>query len=41
MCTLFDEIAKENDILEKLQNKLGLSLQAAQEYMKLFHKQTI
>ncbi len=41
MCTLFDEIAKESDILERLQNKMGMSLQAAQEYMNMFYKQTI
>lgn len=31
----------ENDILERLQNKLGLSLQIAQEYFDLFRKQTV
>ena len=62
MCTLFDEIAKENevkgraveivetgfefglsenDILERLQKKLNLSLQMAQEYIKMFGKQTV
>ena len=62
MCTLFDEIAKENetkgeakgivetgfdyglsenDILERLQKKLNLSLQMAQEYIKMFGKQTM
>lgn len=62
MCTLFDEIAKENevkgraveivetgfefglsedDILERLQKKLNLSLQTAQEYIKMFGKQTV
>lgn len=61
MCTLFDEIAKENevkgraveivetgyefglsenDILERLQKKLNLSLQTAEEYIKMFGKQT-
>lgn len=61
MCTLFDEIAKENeakgeakgiietglefgipehDILERLQKKLNLSLQTAQEYIKMYGKQT-
>jgi len=70
MCTLFDEIAKENeakgeakgeargeakgiietgfefglsetDILERLQKKLGLSLQMAQEYLDMFGRQTV
>ena len=66
MCTLFEEIARENeikgiekgkaegiieiglemglsekDILERLQNKLNISLQAAQNYMERFGKQTI
>lgn len=62
MCTLFDEIAKENetkgeakgivetgfdfglsenDILKRLQEKLNLSLQMAQEYIKMFGKQTV
>ncbi len=58
MCTLFEEIAKENeakgiveagcdfgvpenDILERLQNKLNVSLQMAQEYLKMFGKKTI
>lgn len=62
MCTLFDEIAKENetkgeakgivetgfdfglsenDILERLQNKLKVSLQKAQEYLEMFGKQTV
>ena len=66
MCTLFEEIARENeikgiekgkaegiieiglemglsekDILERLQNKLNISLQAAQDYMERFGKQTI
>ena len=62
MCTLFDEIARENeargeakgivetgldyglsenDILKRLQEKLNLSLQMAQEYIKMFGKQTV
>ena len=70
MCTLFEEIARENeirgiekgkvegkaegiietglefglsekDILERLQNKLNISLQAAQDYMERFGKQTV
>lgn len=58
MCTLFDEIAKENEakgivetgldfglsenaILERLQEKLNLSLQMAQEYIKMFGKQSV
>ena len=62
MCTLFDEIAKENevkgraveivetgfefglsehDILKRLQEKLNLSLQMAQVYIKMFGKQTV
>lgn len=62
MCTLFDEIAKENeekgqakgiietgfdfdlsekDILERLQKKLNISLQTAQEYLEMFGRQTI
>ena len=31
----------EKDILERLQNKLNISLQAAQDYMERFGKQTI
>ena len=70
MCTLFEEIARENemigiekgkaegkaeeiietglefglsedDILMRLQNKLKISLQAAQDYMERFGKQTV
>ena len=66
MCTLFEEIAKENeakgrekgqaqgiietgfefglsenDILSRLQSKLNVSLQMAQEYLKTFGKQTV
>ena len=29
----------ENEILEKLQNMLNVSLQAAQEYIEMFRKQ--
>ena len=31
----------ENDILERLQNKLSISLQKAQEYLRMFGKQTV
>ncbi|MDE7113266.1 MAG: transposase, partial [Acetatifactor sp.] len=31
----------ENDILARLQNKLNVSLQAAQEYMGMFRKMTV
>lgn len=31
----------ENDILDRLQNKLNVSLQMAQEYLKMFGKQTV
>ncbi len=31
----------ENDILERLQNKLNIPLQTAQEYLKIFGKQTV
>ncbi len=31
----------ENDILERLQKKLNVSLQMAQEYIKMFGKQTV
>lgn len=62
MCTLFDEIAKENeikgkalgmietgldfelsenDILVRLQRKLDITLQQAQEYLNLFKKQAV
>lgn len=70
MCTLFDEIARENekkgriegkaegeakgiieigtefglsdnDILERLQSKLKVSIQKAQEYLEMFGKQTV
>ena len=61
MCTLFEKIAKENevigeakgivetgyefgaseaDILKRLQQKLEISLQTAQEFLKMFGKQT-
>lgn len=39
--TSLDLGLSEIDILERLQNKMGLSLQAAQEYMNMFYKQTI
>ena len=58
MCTLFEEIAKENeakgivetgyefgaseaDILKRLQQKLEISLQMAQEFLNMFGKQTV
>lgn len=66
MCTLFEEIARENeikgkvegraieivetgfefglseeDILNRLQKKLNISLQVAQEYLNMFGKQTV
>ena len=62
MCSLFDEIAKENeikgkalgmietgldfelsenDILVRLQRKLDITLQQAQEYLNLFKKQAV
>jgi hypothetical protein len=31
----------ENDILERLQKKLDISLQKAQEYFEMFGKQTV
>jgi hypothetical protein len=31
----------ESDILERLQKKMNLSLQMAQEYVKMFGKQTV
>lgn len=31
----------ENDILERLQKKLNISLQKAQEYFKMFGRQSI
>ena len=37
----FDFGLSENDILERLQNKLNVSLQMAQEYLKMFGKKTI
>ena len=39
--TGFDFGLSENDILERLQNKLNVSLQRAQEYIKMFRKQNI
>ena len=41
MCTVFEEIAKESDILTRLQKKLDLSLQVAQEYLEMFGKQIV
>lgn len=62
MCTLFEKIAKENevigeakgivetgyefgaseaDILKRLQQKLEISLQMAQEFLNMFGKQTV
>lgn len=62
MCTVFEEVARENeakgeakgivetgfdfglsekDILERLQKKLGVSLQTAQEYIEMFGKQLV
>lgn len=31
----------ENDILERLQNKLNVSIQKAQEYLNIFGNQTV
>ena len=31
----------ENDILERLQNKLNVSIQKAQEYLNIFGKQIV
>lgn len=39
--TGFEFGLSENDILERLQNKLNVSLQKAQEYLKMFGKQTV
>ncbi len=39
--TGFDCGLSENDILERLQSKLNVSMQMAQEYLKQFGKQTI
>ena len=36
--TGFDFGLSEEDILERLQKKLNISLQAAQEYLKMFSK---
>lgn len=37
----FDFGLSEHDILERLQHKLNVSLQKAQEYFEMFSKQTI
>lgn len=37
----FDFGISENDILQRLQNKLDVSLQKAQEYFEMFGKQTV
>ena len=37
----FDFGLSENDILERLQSKLNVSLQMAQEYLKMFGKKTV
>ena len=39
--TGFDFGLSENDILQRLQNKLDVSLQKAQEYFEMFGKQTV
>ena len=39
--TGFDFGLSENDILERLQKKLDISLHQAQEYLKMFAKQTV
>ncbi len=39
--TGFDFGLSENDILQRLQNKLNVSLQKAQEYFEMFGKQTV
>ena len=39
--TGFDFGLSENDILKRLQEKLNLSLQMAQEYIKMFGRQTV
>lgn len=39
--TGFDFGLSEKDILERLQEKLDVSLQMAQEYLKRFGKQTV
>lgn len=36
MCTVFEEVARESEILGRLQKKLDVSLQTAQEYLKKF-----
>lgn len=39
--TGYDFGLSENDILERLQNKLKVSLQTAQEYLEMFGKRTV
>ena len=39
--TGFDFGLSEDDILARLQSKLNVSLQMAQEYLKMFGKQTV
>lgn len=39
--TGFEFGLSENDILERLQRKLNVSLQTAQEYIRMFGKQTV
>ena len=39
--TGFEFGLSENDILERLQNKLNVSLEMAQEYIKMFGKKTV
>lgn len=39
--TGYEFVLSDNDILERLQKKLGISLSKAQEYFKKFGKQTV
>ena len=39
--TGFEFGLSESDILERLQRKLNISLQSAQEYLDIFGKQTV
>lgn len=39
--TGYDFGLSENDILQKLQDKMKISLQQAQEYLEMFGKQTV
>ena len=39
--TGFDFGLSENDILDRLQKKLNVSMQVAQEYLKMFEKKAI